>query len=139
LQALTTMHGPPTIGLGEKVSGFPVVWVRTSGLWYGSAGLNITMALRKALEQALMNAQNQTVSLRKQALVASSILLYEKEPLRLDIPACEKTTQSDILHSAMQVLKQNSVRLLVFDLAMEPFLKEELAGVFGVLLREEES
>jgi putative thiazole-containing bacteriocin maturation protein len=139
LQALTTMHGPPTIGLGEKVSGFPVVWVRTNGRWYGSAGLNITIAFRKALEQALMNAQNQSTSLRIQALDNSSILLNENTPLRLDIPSCEKTTQLEFLQSAMQVLKRNSIRLLVFDLAMEPFLKEKLAGVFGVLLREEES
>jgi putative thiazole-containing bacteriocin maturation protein len=139
LQALTTMHGPPTIGLGEKVSGFPVVWVGTSGRWYGSAGLNITMALRKALEQALMNAQNQTTSHRMQALDDSSILLNEKEPLSLEIPACEKMTQLELLQSAMQALKRNGMRLFVFDLAIEPFLKEELAGVFGVLLREEES
>ncbi|MGX1983592.1 putative thiazole-containing bacteriocin maturation protein [Thermolongibacillus altinsuensis] len=139
LQALTTMHGPPTIGLGEKVLGFPVVWVGTSGRWYGSAGLNITMALRKALEQSLMNAQNQTTSHRMQALDDSSILLNEKESLSLEIPACEKMTQLELLQSAMQVLKQNSMRLFVFDLAIEPFLKEELAGVFGVLLREEES
>ncbi|WP_285518001.1 putative thiazole-containing bacteriocin maturation protein [Thermolongibacillus altinsuensis] len=139
LQALTTMHGPPTIGLGEKVLGFPVVWVGTSGRWYGSAGLNITMALRKALEQALMNAQNQTTSHRMQALDDSSILLNEKESLSLEIPACEKMTQLELLQSAMQVLKQNSMRLFVFDLAIEPFLKEELAGAFGVLLREEES
>jgi putative thiazole-containing bacteriocin maturation protein len=138
LQALTTMHGPPTIGLGEKVSGFPVVWVRTSGLWYGSAGLNITMALRKALEQALMNAQNQATSFRIQALGDSSILLNEKEPLILEISACEETTQLEFLQSAMQVLKRNSMRLFVFDLAIEPFLKEELAGVFGVLLRKED-
>jgi putative thiazole-containing bacteriocin maturation protein len=139
LQALTTMHGPPTIGLGEKVSGFPVVWVGTNGRWYGSAGLNITMALRKALQQALMNAQNQATSLRIQALDDSSILLNEKEPLKLEIPSCEKATQLEFLQSAMQILKRNSMRLFVFDLAMEPFLKEELAGVFGVLLREENS
>jgi putative thiazole-containing bacteriocin maturation protein len=139
LQALTTMHGAPTIGLGEKVSGFPVVWVGTSGRWYGSAGLNITMALRKALQQALMDAQNQETSLKIQALEVSSVLLKEKVPLRLEIPACEETTQLEFLQSAMQVLKRNSMRLLVFDLAIEPFLKEELAGVFGVLLREEES
>ncbi|RAK19203.1 putative thiazole-containing bacteriocin maturation protein [Anoxybacillus vitaminiphilus] len=139
LQALTTMHGPPMIGLGEKVSGFPIVWVGTSGRWYGSAGLNITMALRKALEQALMNAQNQAASLRIQALGDSSILLNEKEPLILEIPACEETTQLEFLQSAMQVLKQNSMRLFVFDLAIEPFLKEELEGVFGVLLRKEGS
>ncbi|EZP78428.1 thiazole-containing bacteriocin maturation protein [Parageobacillus genomosp. 1] len=139
LQALTTMHGPPTIGLGEKVLGFPVVWVGTGGRWYGSAGLNITMALRKALEQALMDAQNQAqaASLRIQALEDSSILLNEEEPLRLEIPACEETAQLELLQSAMQVLKQNGMRLFVFDLAIEPFLKEELAGVFGVLLRKE--
>ncbi len=139
LQALTTMHGSPTIGLGEKVSGFPVVWVGTGGRWYGSAGLNITMALRKALQQALMNAQNQATSLQIQELEDSSILLNEKEPLRLEIPACEETIQLEFLQSAMQVLKQNRMRLFVFDLAIEPFLKEELAGVFGVLLREEEA
>jgi putative thiazole-containing bacteriocin maturation protein len=139
LQALTTMHGPPMIGLGEKVSGFPVVWIGTNGRWYGSAGLNITMALRKALEQALMNAQNQAASFRIQALGDSSILLNEKEPLILEISACEETTQLEFLQSAMQVLKRNSMRLFVFDLAIEPFLKEELAGVFGVLLRKEDS
>jgi putative thiazole-containing bacteriocin maturation protein len=139
LQALTTMHGPPTIGLGEKVSGFPVVWVGTGGRWYGSAGLNITMALRKALQQALMNAQNQATSLQIQELEDSSILLNEKEPLRLEIPACEETIQLEFLQSAMQVLKQNRMRLFVFDLAIEPFLKEELAGVFGVLLRKGDS
>ncbi|HZG58913.1 MAG TPA: putative thiazole-containing bacteriocin maturation protein [Anoxybacillus sp.] len=139
LQALTTIHGSPMIGLGEKVSGFPVVWVGTSNRWYGSAGLNITMALRKALAQALMNAQNQAASLRIQALGDSSILLNEKEPLILEIPACEETTQLEFLQSAMQVLKRNNMRLFVFDLAMEPFLKEELAGVFGVLLRKGDS
>jgi putative thiazole-containing bacteriocin maturation protein len=139
LQALTTMHGTPTIGLGEKVSGFPVVWVGTGGRWYGSAGLNITMALRKALEQALMDAQNQEAYFQIQALEDSSILLNEEASLRLEIPACEETTQLELLQSAMQVLKQNSIRLFVFDLAVEPFLKEELAGVFGVLLRKGES
>jgi putative thiazole-containing bacteriocin maturation protein len=139
LQALTTMHGPPTIGWGEKVFGFPVLWVGTNGRWYGSAGLSRTMALRRALQQAIMDAQNQAASLGIQALEASSILLYEKEPLRLEIPACEESAQLELLQSAMQVLKRNSTRLLVFDLTMEPFLKEELAGVFGVLLREEAS
>jgi putative thiazole-containing bacteriocin maturation protein len=138
LQALTTMHGPPTIGLGEKVSGFPVVWVGTNGHWYGSAGLNMSMALRKALEQALMNAQNQSASHRIQVLETSSIVLDEKELLRLEIPACKESAQ-ELLQSSMQVLKRNSMRLLVFDFAMEPFLEEELAGVFGVLLRGEVS
>lgn len=139
LQALTTMQGTPIIGLGEKVSGFPVVWVGTNGRWYGSVGLNITMALRKALQQALMKAQNEVDCLTMQALEVSSVPLEEKVPISLVIPTCEETTQSEILQSAMQVLKRNRKRLLVFELALEPFLKEELAGVFGVLVREEES
>ncbi|MBB3868780.1 putative thiazole-containing bacteriocin maturation protein [Parageobacillus toebii NBRC 107807] len=138
LQSLATMHGSPTIGLGEKVSGFPVVWVGTGGRWYGSTGLNITMALRKALEQAIMDAQNQATSFQIQAMEESSIFLNEEKPLRMEIPACEETTQSELLQSAMQVLEQNRMRLFVFDLAIEPFLKEELAGVFGVLLRKED-
>ncbi|MFX7329425.1 hypothetical protein ABTI69_21780, partial [Acinetobacter baumannii] len=61
-------------------------------------------------------------------------------PLRfVEIPACEATSQHEVLQSALQVLNSNSTRLLALDLAVEPFLKEEIAGVFGVVLREEES
>lgn len=135
LQALTTMKGTPMIGLGEEVSGFPVVWVGTSDGWYSSTGLNITMALRKALQQALIETQNQAAA--TQALEVSSVFIEETVPLNLVIPACEETTQSEVLQSAMQVLERNGKRILVCELALEPFLKEELAGVFGVLLREE--
>ncbi|WP_286883662.1 putative thiazole-containing bacteriocin maturation protein [Aneurinibacillus sp. UBA3580] len=139
LRALTAMQGAPVIGLGREVSGFPVVWVGTSGRWYGSVGLNITMALRKALQQALMKAQNQAACPTTQALEVSSVFLEEKVPLSLVIPACEETAQSEVLQFALQVLKRNGMQLLVFDLALEPFLKEGPAGVFGVLLREGES
>jgi hypothetical protein len=94
------------------------------------------MALRKALQQALMNAQNQSAGLSTQALEVSSVLL-EGAPLSLAIPANEDSAQSEILQSALQVLERTGKRILVFDLALEPFLKEKLAGVFGVLLREE--
>jgi putative thiazole-containing bacteriocin maturation protein len=140
LQALTTMQGAPVIGLGAELSGFPVVWVGTNGRWYGSVGFHVTEALRKALQQALLKAQNQAAFLTPQALEVSSVLLEEKEQQSLVIPAWEERAQSEVLQSALQVLKQNRKRLLVLDLALEPFLKEEeLAGVFGVLLREEES
>ncbi|MGG3739351.1 putative thiazole-containing bacteriocin maturation protein [Aeribacillus pallidus] len=139
LQALTTMQGAPIIGLGEKVAGFPVVWVGTNGRWYGSVGLNITLALQKALQQAIMKAQNEEDCLTIQALEVSSVPLEKKVPLSLVVPTCEETTQSEVLQSAMQVLERNHKRLLVFELALEPFLRKELAGVFGVLVREEES
>ncbi|SDO38798.1 putative thiazole-containing bacteriocin maturation protein [Paenibacillus sp. yr247] len=137
LQALTTMKGAPMIGLGEAVSGFPVVWVGTSDRWYGGVGLNVTLALRDALQQALSEAQNQPTSLSSQDLEIPSVCLAEQLPLSLGIPSYELTVNSEVLLSALQVLEQNRKRLVVFDLAVAPFLKEEMAGVFGVLLREE--
>ncbi|MBS4176534.1 putative thiazole-containing bacteriocin maturation protein [Lederbergia citrea] len=139
LNALTTMKGAPVIGLGREVSGFPVVWVGTNEGWFGNVGLNITMALRKALQQALMNAQNKEDYLFSKSLEVSSVHLEEKEPLILVIPSLDITTQSSILQSAIKNLKQQQKQLLVFDLTLEPFLKEGLAGVFGVLIREEGS
>ena len=78
LEALTTMHGSPTIGLGEEVSGFPVIWVGTNDGWYGAVDLTITLALRKALQQALMKVQCPSASHPLQAQEVSSVLLEEK-------------------------------------------------------------
>lgn len=139
LQALTTMQGVPILGLGEEVCGFPVVWVGTGDRWYGSVGFNVTIAARKALQEALSKTQNKVAFLATQTLELSSVLLEEKWPQSFVIPACEERVEPDILQSALQVLNRNHKQLLVFDLAVEPFLKEEMAGVFGVLLREEES
>ncbi|MBV7507958.1 putative thiazole-containing bacteriocin maturation protein [Bacillus sp. sid0103] len=139
LQALNTIQGPPAICLGEEVSGFPVVWLGTSDGWYRSVDLNITWALRKALQQALIKVQNPKASFTAIAFDGSSLLLEEEVPEDLVIPACEERIQSENLQTAMEVLKRNHMRLSVFEQEMEPFLKEGLAGVFGVLLREEES
>ena len=43
-----------------------------------------------------------------QALEVSSVLLEEKVPLSLVIPACEEKRQSEILQSAMQILETES-------------------------------
>jgi putative thiazole-containing bacteriocin maturation protein len=139
MRVLTAMQGAPWIGLGAEVSGFPVVWVGANGRWYGSAGLHATMALRKALQQALLKAQNQTACLTPQALEVSSVTLEEKGQQSLVISASEEAAHTEVLQSALQVLERNGKRLFVYDLALEPIWKEELAGVFGVLLREEES
>jgi putative thiazole-containing bacteriocin maturation protein len=137
LEALITMQGTPTIGLGEEVNGFPVIWVGTNDGWYSGVGLNSTLALRNVLQQALMKVQCPPASQPAQVQEVSSVLLEEKEPLSLVIPACDELIQSEILHSAIQILEQNHKQLFVFDLAFEPFLKEGLAGLFGVLLSEE--
>ncbi|QNG60767.1 putative thiazole-containing bacteriocin maturation protein [Bacillus sp. PAMC26568] len=135
LQALSTMQGAPIIGLGKEVYGFPVVWVGTNNRWHGSVGLNTTMALQKALKQALMNGKNQET----QELADSSVFLTEKVPQSLVIRKSEEVPHSEVLQCAMQVLERNRKQLLVFELVLEPFLNKELVGVYGMLLREEES
>jgi putative thiazole-containing bacteriocin maturation protein len=136
LNALTTLNGAPKIGLKEDILGFPVIWVRSNGRWYTKAGLNTTLALRNALQHALFDAQNQVNSTDRNA--ESAVFLKEKE-FKLEIPSCADTTQLEILESSIQLLNRNSKRLFVYDLAFEPFLKQELAGVYGVQVREEES
>lgn len=139
LEALTTMQGAPAIGLGGEVSGFPVVWLGTSDGWYRSVDMNITLALRKVLQQALIKVQNPEDCFTAQAFDVSSLRLEKKTPQSLVIPACEERIQSEDLQSAMEVLERNHKRLSVFKQEIEPFLQEGLAGVFGVLLRKEES
>ncbi|KYG34062.1 putative thiazole-containing bacteriocin maturation protein [Priestia endophytica] len=139
LEALTTMQGAPIIGRGKEVFGFPVVWVGTKDGWYGSADLNITMALQKALQQALIKVQNKSNTSNELACEVTSVLLENKMPVSLSIPACEEKIQADVLQGAMEILEQNGKRVLVFELGIEPVFKEQLDGVFGVLLREEGS
>jgi putative thiazole-containing bacteriocin maturation protein len=137
LQALSTLREAPTIGIGEEVSGFPVVWIGTNDGWYGSVDLNITLALRNALQQAIFNVQNEEEFDRARSLEISSMILEGKVPKSIEIPACEERIQSEDLLNAMEILERNGHHLLVFELGLEPFLKEGLEGVFGVLAQEE--
>ncbi|MEK3725677.1 bacteriocin maturation protein [Paenibacillus sp. FSL H8-0034] len=139
LQSLTLIQGAPTIGLGMELYGFPVVWVGINGLWYGHVGLNTTLALRSVLQQALRFAANTQLILPPSVLVAASVILETKEPSHLIIPSTQESTSSEILAAALQILKRDSKRLHVMDMANEPFLKEGLVGVWGVLVREEDS
>ncbi|MBU8769613.1 putative thiazole-containing bacteriocin maturation protein [Cytobacillus oceanisediminis] len=139
LDALTTMQGAPKICRGEGVSGFPVVWVGTDDRWYGSVGFNNTLALRKALQHAIIQMQNQLGTHKGTAVEAPSVLLEEKETQSLVIPPCDEKEQTQLLLYARRVLEENSKRLLVCEFSFEPFLKESLAGVFGVFIREEDS
>ncbi|WP_462412890.1 putative thiazole-containing bacteriocin maturation protein [Neobacillus sp. Marseille-QA0830] len=137
LNALTTLSGPPVIGLKEEVLGFPVVGVKSKRHWYTGAGLNITLALQNALQQALLDAQNQRNPVDRQE--KGSMIYLEKRDTKLEIPSCEEMTHLDLLQSAIQVLNKNKKQLLVYDLSIEPFLKEGLAGVYGVQVREGDS
>ncbi|MFZ7944915.1 MULTISPECIES: putative thiazole-containing bacteriocin maturation protein [Bacillaceae] len=136
LNALTTLNGAPTVGLEKEILGFPVIWVKSQGRRYTSTGLNTTLALRRALQQALMDKQNQVHGTER--ISESAIFLKEKE-YKFTIPSCEEITQLELLQSSIRVLNENSKHLFVYDLAVEPFLKQELAGVYGVKVREEDS
>ncbi|WP_243355303.1 putative thiazole-containing bacteriocin maturation protein [Bacillus litorisediminis] len=133
LNALTTLNGTPTICMKEDILGFPVIGVRTNGRWYTRAGLNKTLALRNALQQALLDIQNQVNSAVMQ-VTESEVFLKETE---LDVPAYDEISPLELLKSSIKVLDQNKTRLVVYDLTFEPFLKQALAGVFGVQVREE--
>ncbi len=137
LQALTTLQGEPMIGLGEELCGFPVAWIGTGGRWYGSTGLNATLALRQALQQALLKVQHPAARLT-QAVEVLSLQPERNARQSLVISPCEDGEQSKVLQSALQVLKRNQKRLEVFELTAEPLWEEELAGAFGVVWREEE-
>jgi putative thiazole-containing bacteriocin maturation protein len=137
LQALTTLRGAPIIGIGEEVSGFPVVWVGTNDGWYGSVDLNITRALRNALKQAIFNVQNEGEFVTTRSLEVSSMILDETVPISIEIPACEERIQSENLLTAMEIFERNGKQIFVYELELEPFLKEGLAGVFAVLVQEE--
>lgn len=138
LRSLETLNGPVMIGHGERVAGFPTVWVGTNGYWFGGAGLNVTFALRNALKQALMKEQNQNCATHSR-LELRSVLRKEEGDLGVIIPNCEMAVQADDLTSALKLIKQNRKQLLVFDMTPEPLFRKALAGVFGVLLREEGS
>ncbi|WP_338448434.1 putative thiazole-containing bacteriocin maturation protein [Niallia oryzisoli] len=137
LQALTTLNGSaPAIGLHENLVGFPVLSVWSNGTWHTSAGLNITLALENALQRALLDAQN---GFYETDTKAESAVFSEQEPLKLDIPSCAELTKWELLDSSIQILNRNNKHLFVYDLTFEPFLKQELTGVFGVQVREGES
>jgi putative thiazole-containing bacteriocin maturation protein len=135
--ALTTLNGVPSIGMEEDLFGFPVIWIRSKGRLYTKVGLNTTLALKSALKEALLDAQNEVkVSTQKKPEGAVFLKLNES---KLEIPSCEDITHVDLLRSSIQVIKQANKHLDVYDLGFEPFLKEELGGVFGVQLRKGET
>jgi putative thiazole-containing bacteriocin maturation protein len=134
LQALTTMQGLPEIGIGEDLAGFPVVYVRGRNGWYGNTDLTITMALRNSLQHALFQAQNDMEAFNANPV---DVALEQGKAERITIPANEDTTQP--LKEAIETLKRNQKQVVVYELNIEPVFNQELAGVFGVLLREEET
>ncbi|TMV43995.1 putative thiazole-containing bacteriocin maturation protein [Paenibacillus mesophilus] len=138
LQSLTRMQGAPMIGVEENVSGFPVMWVGVGNRWYGAVGLNLTLALRGALQAALLTVQNEPDRRAVQALEVSSVLKGRGEPVHITVPSSEGIVQPAVLREALHVLASNNQHLHIADMAVEPFMKEVPLAVTGVVLREGE-
>ncbi|KIL34147.1 bacteriocin maturation protein [Cohnella kolymensis] len=138
IRVLTTMQGEPVIGRGQDTAGFPVMWVGTNGSWYGSSGLETALALRHALEQALLRAQNQNTKLPPvQGVKVSSVRLLSDKPDHRVIKEYKETSHADVLCNALNRLQQHGKKIRVFDLTWETWLKEELSGGYGVSFGEE--
>jgi putative thiazole-containing bacteriocin maturation protein len=136
LKALTTMQGEPEIGIGEDVAGFPVVYVCGKNGWYGNTGFTRTSALRNSLQHALFKAQNGSDAFDANPVVG---VLEEGSAERMAISADEDGIRPENLKEAIETLKGNQRQLTVYELNIEPVFKQELEGVFAVLLREEET
>ena len=137
IKALTTIQGPPRVGVGKEVHGFPVIWVGTTNGWYGSVGLNATMALRSALQHALYDFQNNSVRDRTQVLEESEVQFEEIDKQCMTIPECSGGIHPETLQAAIEILRENRTQLSVYELGVEPVLNQQLEGVFAVLLQEE--
>ncbi|WP_461610905.1 putative thiazole-containing bacteriocin maturation protein [Cytobacillus kochii] len=135
LQSLTTLNGPPTIRMGNEILGFPVICIESNGFKYISSGLNITLALSHALQKALLNVQNEA-TIREGEEMNSHDGIRGKEA-KLNIPSCEHMTKTELLQSAIYKLKEGHKEIVVYDLSFEPFLRKELAGVYGVQICKE--
>ena len=132
LRALTVLQGAPTIGLGDDLLGFPVVWIGSGDRWYGSVSLTRTLALRMALQQALLKAQNRTEVVANQGVELLTPDPEEAISTKLDIEAVQDTMDAELLCYAMSVLKRNRARLFIVDIKAEPIFNEHLGGLFGV-------
>lgn len=138
LQVLTSIQGVPAIAFGQKIHGFPVVWVKVRDVWYGSVDLTVTVALRRALESALTQIQHSHDTGGLHQLHATRSVILDDTYHEVCTIEQIQASPTDLLKSAITVLQAHGQRMMVIDLALEPFLKE-LPAVLGVLLRSEGS
>ncbi|MFS0916412.1 putative thiazole-containing bacteriocin maturation protein [Brevibacillus sp. 179-C 1.1 NHS] len=136
LRSFATLGEKPTIAKGHDVYGFPVYWVGTRTGWHGSVGLQERDALRKALMYALHRVQDQSRHLSKYVLSAQSVALTG-ETMELALTTSIEESEVEVWKQAVDVLAHHHKKLLIMNAAMEPFLEEDLGGVFAVMLSGE--
>lgn len=132
LKVLNSMKKVPDLALGKDTYGLPVVWRRASdNRWYGSVGMTLELALRRALLQAVKEAQNNTISAE---LSFSTIPFKDKSIQSIDIPSYDPHNQSTVLRSVMNRFNE----LSIIKIKLDTFKKDRVINIFGVLLREGE-
>ncbi len=134
LKVLKTMDREPEIYFGRETAGFPVIWIKVKNRWYGSTGLNPTIALRNTLQHAVMKGQNKETNLATQVIELSQVSVQEIAPVEIEIWPSEMV---ESLQNGLETLQKNRRKLDVFRLPMEPLLKKEQAVMVGVMLRKE--
>ncbi|WP_408009874.1 putative thiazole-containing bacteriocin maturation protein [Pseudalkalibacillus sp. A8] len=134
LQSLKTMGKEPRIYLGKESAGFPVIWLEMKNKWYGSVGLDLTIALRNTLKHAVMKGQNKKADFSSMVIEQPFITVNETNPSEFEVLPSDMT---ESLQNAKQVFKKSRRTLNVFQLPMEPLLQKEQAVLVGVMLRKE--
>jgi putative thiazole-containing bacteriocin maturation protein len=138
LQALSTLMPEPELYSGQELFGLPVVWVGSNGKWYGSVGLNMKIALSRALQTALMDSQNKGTSRNPYGVVVSSTVLQKNALHDVQRPSFEEHTLQETFSSAIHTLKKNKMQAQFFTLHVESVFEENTAGIFGITVSEEE-
>jgi putative thiazole-containing bacteriocin maturation protein len=138
MKALSTLSPEPELYLGQELFGLPVVWVRSNSKWYGSVGLNMKIALSRALQTALMDSQNKGTSRNPYGVVVSSTVLQKNALHDVQSPSFKKQPLQETFSSAIHTLKKNKRQAQFFTLHVESVFEENTAGIFGITVSEEE-
>ncbi|WJQ84271.1 putative thiazole-containing bacteriocin maturation protein [Brevibacillus brevis] len=133
VRSFATLGENLRIAKGHEVCGFPVYWVETHTGWYGSIGLLEREALRKALMYALQQIQTPTNQVSKYVLTAQSVCLTG-EAIELARSSVQEESEKEVWKQAVEVLALHHLSPRIMNAAIEPFLEEDLGGVFALLL-----
>ncbi|GAA0133756.1 putative thiazole-containing bacteriocin maturation protein [Paenibacillus sp. YSY-4.3] len=129
LDALNITEGEVLIAAGEPLLGFSVVWVCSGSLWYVSADLSFTLALRSSLMKALNKAEPLEITpVIEEAQEIEAAVISDGEPV----------DYSSLTQEALKTLMQFSASMKVFDLRSESLLGAGPFAIYGVILKEEE-
>ncbi|WNB90909.1 putative thiazole-containing bacteriocin maturation protein [Bacillus sp. NEB1478] len=134
INALSTLRSEPELYLGQELFGFPVVWVKSNCEWYGSVGLNRKIALCRALQTALMDAQNKETFGNPYGVMVSSITLKNEVQPNAPVPSFEEESLQETFSWALDTLKNNKMQVRFFTIHAESILSENTAGLFGMTI-----